>query len=148
MPGCRTSLAGTQSSSDPSLGCPCPSISVAGQDPEVSWHLRQRRQTRGSAITWSLAARRPTPDYLIVHAAPCRTITGRPTSGETWTDQYIKIRADTIQELDDWAQLKTGTRGAASAIPPDGGSRRMQRTNHFARSKGSRAGSCRTMAHR
>jgi hypothetical protein len=35
--------------------------------------------------------RSPRPNYLILHRATCRTITGRPARGGPWTGPYIKV---------------------------------------------------------
>lgn len=57
------------------------------------------------------AFRNLNPSYLMLHRASCGTITGVPTRGKTWTDgQYIKIGADTRQDIEQWA--RTSTNGA------------------------------------
>jgi hypothetical protein len=38
-----------------------------------------------------------------VHEAACRTITGTPTRGRTWTGLYVKACSPSLTELDAWA---------------------------------------------
>lgn len=57
------------------------------------------------------ANRSPRPDYLIVHRATCRTISGKPTRGGPWTGPYIKVCADDLLEVAAWA-------GASVGAPP------------------------------
>ena len=52
--------------------------------------------------------RQPTARYLMVHRAHCRTITGTPANGRTWTHDPIKVCADSLAELDGWAVDRTG----------------------------------------
>jgi hypothetical protein len=40
------------------------------------------------------------PSDARVHEADCRTITGTPTHGRTWTGPYIKACSLSLQELD------------------------------------------------
>lgn len=53
-------------------------------------------------------ARNPRPDYLILHRASCRTITGRPTRGGPWTGPYIKVCADDELHIGAWAGSTVG----------------------------------------
>jgi hypothetical protein len=53
-------------------------------------------------------ARSPRPDYLILHRATCRTISGRPARGGPWTGPYIKICADNPLEIAAWAGMTVG----------------------------------------
>ena len=48
------------------------------------------------------------PRYLILHRADCRTITGTPARGETWTGEYIKVCSESRRELQGWAREETG----------------------------------------
>ena len=52
------------------------------------------------------------PSDARVHEADCRTITGTPTHGRTWTRPYIKVCSLSLQELDLWAL--TNARSAAT----------------------------------
>jgi hypothetical protein len=45
-----------------------------------------------------------------LHKADCRTITGRPPRGRTWTGPYVKVCAITRGELDEWALRHCGAR--------------------------------------
>jgi hypothetical protein len=47
--------------------------------------------------------RSPRPDYLVLHRASCRTISGRPTRGGPWTGQYIKVCSDDELQIAAWA---------------------------------------------
>ena len=38
-----------------------------------------------------------------VHEAGCRTITGTPPRGRTWTGPYVKACSPSLTELDAWA---------------------------------------------
>jgi hypothetical protein len=51
--------------------------------------------------------RNPTPKYLVLHRATCRTISGTPSRGTRWTDQYIKF-CGTRQELEAFARTQVG----------------------------------------
>lgn len=37
------------------------------------------------------------------HRADCRTISGAIPNGKNWTDEYIKVCADHLHELERWA---------------------------------------------
>ena len=55
------------------------------------------------------AYRHPTASYLLLHRSSCRTISGEPARGKTWTTgQYLKVCASSIAELARWARLETG----------------------------------------
>ena len=43
------------------------------------------------------------PSDARVHDADCRTITGTPPRGRTWTGPYIKACSTSLPELDAWA---------------------------------------------
>jgi hypothetical protein len=47
-------------------------------------------------------ARSPGPNYLILHRATCRTISGRPTRGGPWTGAYIKVCSDDSLQIAAW----------------------------------------------
>ena len=38
-----------------------------------------------------------------IHEAACRTITGTPPRGRTWTGPYVKACSTSLTELDAWA---------------------------------------------
>jgi hypothetical protein len=52
--------------------------------------------------------RQPKASYLMLHRASCRTISGKPPRGSTWTTPYMKVCAKSVRELDDWAKANTG----------------------------------------
>jgi hypothetical protein len=52
-------------------------------------------------------ARNPPPDYVILHRASCRTISGRPTRGGPWTGPYIKVCSDDQLQIAAWAGMGT-----------------------------------------
>jgi len=54
------------------------------------------------------AARSPRSDYLILHRATCRTITGRPSRGGPWTGPYIKVCSDDELRIAAWAGQTVG----------------------------------------
>jgi hypothetical protein len=43
-----------------------------------------------------------------LHRASCRTISGQPSRGNTWTGPYIKVCSNDIAALDGWATEATG----------------------------------------
>jgi hypothetical protein len=43
------------------------------------------------------------PSDARVHEAGCRTITGTPPRGRTWTGPYVKACSTSLTELDAWA---------------------------------------------
>lgn len=47
--------------------------------------------------------RQPNSRYLILHRADCRTITGTPANGESWTSGYMKVCSLDPTELKNWA---------------------------------------------
>jgi hypothetical protein len=47
------------------------------------------------------------PSDARVHEAACRTITGTPPRGRTWTGPYVKVCSASLTELDAWALLHT-----------------------------------------
>ena len=64
--------------------------------------------------------REPKAAYLMLHRASCRTVTGVPTRGSSWTKDYAKVCSSNIAELDDWARAKTGGfRADAPFAAPD-----------------------------
>lgn len=44
----------------------------------------------------------------MLHRADCRTITGTPTRGDSWTTAYQKVCGETVGELDQWARDAPG----------------------------------------
>lgn len=55
------------------------------------------------------------PTGAKVHRASCWTINGRPARGGTWTGDYVKVCADHLADLDQWAFDDVG-----ESIPPCG----------------------------
>ena len=53
-------------------------------------------------------ARKPTAGYLKLHRATCRTISGTPPRGSTWTKDYVKACAPTVRQLSSWAMTQVG----------------------------------------
>ena len=53
------------------------------------------------------ANRNPSPNYLMLHRATCRTITENPTRGGRWTADYIKLCGQRA-ELERWAHDEIG----------------------------------------
>ncbi len=56
------------------------------------------------------AERALNPKNLVLHRADCRTITGTPTAGDTWTGDYVKVCAEAKWELQRWAREELGAR--------------------------------------
>lgn len=52
--------------------------------------------------------RRPTPGYLVLHGATCRTISGEPSRGRLWTKDYIKTCSTLWAELERWSLAEVG----------------------------------------
>jgi hypothetical protein len=52
-------------------------------------------------------ARKPAPNYLMLHRATCHTIAGVPARGVRWTGEYIKFCGQRV-ELEDFAQTHVG----------------------------------------
>ena len=46
----------------------------------------------------------PRPNYLMIHRATCRSITGKPSNGEWWTKNYTKICSNDLKKLKIWAK--------------------------------------------
>lgn len=60
--------------------------------------------------------RQPSASYLMLHKATCRTITGTPTRGQTWTHgDYIKVCGSRL-ELERWAAATTGGQVTACGL--------------------------------
>lgn len=53
-------------------------------------------------------ARPPRANYLILHRASCRTISGRPARGGPWTGPYIKVCSEDKLEIAAWTGRHTG----------------------------------------
>ncbi|CCH30621.1 hypothetical protein ABZ816_39600 [Actinosynnema sp. NPDC047251] len=51
--------------------------------------------------------RNPTPGYLKLHRATCRTIAGAPARGDRWTGEYIKFCGPKA-ELERFARTHVG----------------------------------------
>ena len=51
--------------------------------------------------------RNPRPSYLRLHRATCRSITGTPANGSSWTKTYVK-RCGTQAELENYATRDVG----------------------------------------
>jgi hypothetical protein len=54
--------------------------------------------------------REPSDRYLVLHETDCRTISGEPSRGTTWTTAYAKVCASTQIDLVLWCQEITGSR--------------------------------------
>jgi len=52
--------------------------------------------------------RKPRANYLKLHCATCRWITGKPTNGKRWTTDYIKVCSLNRYELEAWARERVG----------------------------------------
>ncbi|MDF2471424.1 MAG: hypothetical protein K0Q61_3796 [Rhodococcus erythropolis] len=77
--------------------------------------------------------RKYTPTYARVHHAGCRTISGRPARGGTWTGPYVKVCSERFAELQQWAIGAVGQSVAACGICcPAGGIPQVDSTQHFA----------------
>jgi len=48
------------------------------------------------------------PDFLILHLASCRAVSGKPGVGNFWTAQSIKVCAEEKAELVTWAETEAG----------------------------------------
>ena len=80
------------------------------------WLIRNRRG-------WVLNAyREPTAAYLVLHAAECSTISGRPAKGDTWTRDYAKICCPDRVVLESWALEETIGVSAPTLYPLHGSS--------------------------
>ncbi len=44
----------------------------------------------------------------VLHRAECRTITGEPARGESWTADYLKLCSGEKWRLDDWSRGELG----------------------------------------
>ena len=75
------------------------------------------RDDDGGYLAWLAAhpagfvlnvARSPRPNYLILHRATCRTISGRPTRGGPWTGPYIKVCSDDELQIAAWTGKTVG----------------------------------------
>ncbi len=53
-------------------------------------------------------ARVPRPNYLKLHQATCRTISGRPPRGGPWTGPYVKVCADDQLQVAGWTGQQVG----------------------------------------
>jgi hypothetical protein len=60
------------------------------------------------------AYRPPTASYLRLHRTTCRTVSGVPSTGQSWTETSFKACGDR-RELEDWCRRTVG--GAASPCP-------------------------------
>ena len=79
-------------------------------DDDAGYLAWLRANARGFVVN---CAREPSADYLVLHRSDCFTISGRPSRGDTWTTTYAKACGATREELDVWAQARTG----ASPVP-------------------------------
>ena len=43
-----------------------------------------------------------TREYLMLHRATCRHVTGSPSNGRQWTVQYLKVVADAAHPIESW----------------------------------------------
>lgn len=55
------------------------------------------------------ANRLPNASYVVLHRATCRTISGDPTKGRSWTSAYLKACSEDRHVIDRWVRTKTGT---------------------------------------
>jgi hypothetical protein len=60
--------------------------------------------------------RHPKPDYLILHAASCHSITRLQPAARRWTKGYVKVCADTVADVEAWVRA-TVPDGSAVACP-------------------------------
>lgn len=82
---------------------------IATQDGEVVSFVSDE----SGYLTWIAAhprgfvvnsERRPKPNYLVLHRATCRTISGRPARGRTFTDPFRKTCAADLGSIVAWAE--------------------------------------------
>ncbi len=59
--------------------------------------------------------RKPTANYLVIHRATCRSISGTPARGRRWTAEYIKVCAVTVTDIDRWTSALIGAPGQTCA---------------------------------
>jgi hypothetical protein len=57
------------------------------------------------------------PSDARLHHASCRTITGTPPRGRTWTGPYIKVCSLSLPELDAWALTHARSAAARCGSP-------------------------------
>lgn len=71
------------------------------------------RQPGGYVIN---TTRRPAANHLVLHRATCRTISGMPARGRTWTQgDDIKVCGSRV-DLERWAAVATGGRVSACGL--------------------------------
>jgi hypothetical protein len=51
---------------------------------------------------------KPNAQYLVLHRATCRDISGKPARGKSWTHDYLKVCALNPDDLREWARQQTG----------------------------------------
>ena len=56
--------------------------------------------------------RRATAKYVVLHCAACRSISGTPARGKSWTVDYAKHCAATTAELTAWSSSTVGVEPA------------------------------------
>ena len=77
---------------------------VAFEDNDRDYLFWTSQNARGYVVN---CARNPTPDYLILHWADCRTING---SQSPWTTgDYAKVCSPTVDALEEWAGTVGGS---------------------------------------
>jgi hypothetical protein len=55
--------------------------------------------------------RKPTANHLVIHRATCRSLSGAQVQGRHSTDEYIKVCAETVRNIDRWTNACVGSPG-------------------------------------
>jgi hypothetical protein len=101
----RTSPAPAAAPSIPDADpAPGPGIEIF-QDDDAGYLAWLEAHPAGFALNM---ARSPRPNYLILHRATCRTISGRPTRDGPWTGPYIKVCSDDQLQIAAWTGQHIG----------------------------------------
>jgi hypothetical protein len=89
---------------------------ISGVDEDLT-EAREFRDDDDGYLDWLAAhpdgyviniLRSHNPAAARMHTAGCWTIGGRILRGRVWTGQYVKVCADTVEELQGWAEGATG----------------------------------------
>jgi hypothetical protein len=93
------------------------SVPVAVTHPTQTIEVEIFRDNDEGYLAWVAAhpagfvlnvARSPRPNYLILHRATCRAITGRPTRGGPWTGPSIKVCSPDELKIAAWTGQTVG----------------------------------------
>ncbi len=78
---------------------------IVFQDDDAAYLHWRGAHLRGFVLN---CARRPTPDYLVLHKASCGSFASAVGDGRSWTVAYMKVCSDAASTIESWCRRQVG----------------------------------------